>query len=74
MRNQFSKRVNDGLGMFGMCCLPSKSKLMLRDWNRSRLNFFLTGDHLDEVNKFSYLGTGNSTDRCISNKLSSRIQ
>ena len=66
--------LSNSVGMFGMRFAPSKCKMLLQDWVDSTPNLTLSGEEIEAVDKFCYLGSIISPGGRISDEISSRIQ
>lgn len=53
----FRHRLNDSAAMNGMRFSTLKCTMLLKDWTGSKLDLVLTGEHMNGVDKFNYLGS-----------------
>lgn len=69
----FPDRLNDGAGMCGVNFAPSQCNLLLQKWVGSKPTLVLARGELDEMDRFSYLGSCNSPGGRVL-EVSSRIK
>ena len=70
----FLSNLDECSRLFGMRFAPSKCKLMLQDWVSTTHSLTISGETLEVVDKFVYLGSCLTNDGRISEEVSKRIQ
>ncbi|VDP95639.1 unnamed protein product [Echinostoma caproni] len=70
----FLDGLSASVSMFGMRFAPLKCKMLLHDWVGSAPSLTLTGEVMEEVDKFCYQDSYISPGGCIIDEVSSSIQ
>ena len=66
-------RLQTAAEQFGMCFAPAKCKVLLQDWIGPQPSLVLSGQPLEVVEEFTYLGSRICPGGSIKNEISSRI-
>ncbi|VDP41817.1 unnamed protein product, partial [Echinostoma caproni] len=70
----FLESLSAGVAMFGMRFALSKCKMLLQDWVGPAPSLVPTGELIEQVDKFCYLGSYISSSGRITDEVSARIQ
>ena len=58
---------------YGLTFAPAKCKIMLFNWTEPVCPLFMEGEELEQVERFTYLGSCISTNRNITSEITARI-